>query len=192
MPNFNPQEIYKYIQFHEISIFDEGYIVPPNRAAESPFLFTLEVIENLEFSVIVENQTEQLRALICEDYWHSSRLTITRDDGSTVPWDNVYPPVDPGPPMYRFLTAREKKVVQSATVDLDTRPPSLRWARAQLFHLSPGRYQAIASWECSYGTRAIYDTHSYEKSWFVSNELDQQWVGLLKSPPVIFEIPPAN
>ncbi len=153
-----------------------------------PYELILKKFEGPGLRAIIKNVSKTLKAFICENYWHPTRINILGEDGTEISWRNVYPPVEPPPPIYVFLkpsgeyTTNEEHFVVTDKYEI-------RWAQAQEFILEPGSYQAQVTWECYYGENAIYDTHSYEQSYFISNELEKQWTGKLRSNVLEFKLP---
>lgn len=158
------------------------------REKNCPFHFFLEKTDEPGLKATIKNISDKLRVIICEDYWHPTRITITGEDGSELKWKNVYPPVEPPPAMYHFLKPDQNYITNDSKIHKNDLY-KIVWAQAQEFVLKLGKYKARASWNCNYGTRALYDEQSYEEAYFISKELENQWTGTLVTNELEFELP---
>lgn len=155
---------------------------------DCPFHFFLEKTDDPGLRATIKNILDEMRVIICEDFWHPTRIAIKGKDGTEMKWENVFPPVEPPPAMYRFLKPGQEFISNESKFHKNGNF-EIVWARAQKFELEPGHYKAQVKWDCQYGTRALYDEHSYEEASFISKELGNQWTGTLTSNELEFDLP---
>jgi hypothetical protein len=174
-------------KINKISDFSRRWVKMVARNKICPCELILKKVEGPGLRSIIKNVSKKLQAFICENYWHPTRINIFSKDGIKMDWRNVYPPVEPPPPAYIFLEPGGQHTTNEEHFVLNDKY-EIRWAQAQEFILEPGNYQGQVTWECYYGENAIYDTYSYEQSYFISNELDKQWTGQLRSNNIGFKL----